>query len=1005
MTTELSLNQQSTAQLPPLTPQSFVADDGHRLSSCGSPASPTPQSSSDPTLTQSSPVGSPTGTGVQRQRTLRKPSPGLLARMKFLNSTNQQQSNPTTAQDIGRIPESELRKLDEQHRDYSIRIQRRGRTWTGTHYILTPQLTGESGTRLSMETHIEHESDHSSIISTSERIVASDSDHSEEPDVLEHDPLKYRLPDIGKACGSSRDLAEMSDTSPYLERPPTPPAKDTPSLPDAQTSHVEDKAPSYEESTEVESYFNPYNLTRANSIYTLSRVSFTSQLSQLTSIQLPDASSLSTSLSTIPTVAAARALSDAARQIRMWIRKASEVLEGLDAEDDVEWAADGGREGLGEVDAAINRFETLIKVYVTAIEKLQAREDVAKVPKEDLEGHVQHMEEILRDWQKIKQTLKDVKGQVEIAMEWEELWSTVLGEIGLEVDSLSRLVFEMEEQRHRSVVMESATDPSSSIDIGDLETIVEEAPILKARTTVNPRFSLPPSFAVGSPLQSPTTQVAQEDSNLLGLFARMQPLRASLDFLPMRLSSFQQRAKPIFPTACEELAKRQEQLENQMMNLENDAESLRKELGEDRWVSVFRNAGRGALKMTESVGRSIVKLRESIDNGEYITNLPVAAKKIENYEAKKMHYGPAVERVLNIIDKGIKDRLTVNGEVLRLQSDMRRKWAELEAEIKELDSAVEEITASRNQQLRESISTILTDRSIGSSAVETPGSSPASSVILMSRKSSEQGLSTPYGSKSRQGSFASGSRSQSTTNRRYSSLPVASGSADRQPRKTLVSRFSASEFSPPSRLPSSPTPSHLGRSSPSPSSEKKGPKPRWNACKNMNGTVVGHHYPPSPSSPRDRTLRSVSSISSIPRPSPLGKESGSATPTGNSRPASTTPGSAPHRRSIYGSPQTPSKLVSPRLTSTQSTPAVATSGNSRRTSAFLEPFLGEDAANDSPSARPKATRPVSALASGRRSSMLPQPKTGKPSLGERTTSTGGRKSSLGTTTDERRRWR
>ena len=48
----------------------------------------------------------------------------------------------------------------------------------------------------------------------------------------------------------------------------------------------------------------------------------------------------------------------------------------LDAEDDVGWAAAGGREGLGELDAAIGKFEGLIGGYVTAIEDLQGRTDI-----------------------------------------------------------------------------------------------------------------------------------------------------------------------------------------------------------------------------------------------------------------------------------------------------------------------------------------------------------------------------------------------------------------------------------------------------------------------------------------------------------------------------------------------------------------------------------------------------------------------------------------------------
>ncbi|KAK3079444.1 hypothetical protein LTS18_004842, partial [Coniosporium uncinatum] len=207
-----------------------------------------------------------------------------------------------------------------------------------------------------------HDSDHSSIISTSERLAPSDSDQSDGPDIRDTDTAKYRWPDqhklrigIGmRGVGQASAGAVLNE-----EQGPTPPPKDTPPMPppkDATGGSTDSSEP------DSASYFNPYGVSRANSIYTLSRASLTSQLSQLTSIRLPRADHLALNIKSIPTsTAAARALNDAARQIKMWIKKATEVLDGLDAEDDVEWAAAGGREGLSEVDTAIHKFESLIE--------------------------------------------------------------------------------------------------------------------------------------------------------------------------------------------------------------------------------------------------------------------------------------------------------------------------------------------------------------------------------------------------------------------------------------------------------------------------------------------------------------------------------------------------------------------------------------------------------------------------------------------------------------------
>ncbi|KAL8797809.1 MAG: hypothetical protein Q9195_000161 [Heterodermia aff. obscurata] len=573
-----------------------------------------------------------------------------------------------------------------------------------------------------------------------------------------------------------------------------------------------------------------------------------SQLSRLTALHLPDAKSLSSSISALPSApAAASTLTIAAEQIRKWLQKASEVLTGLDAEDDVEWAAAGGREGLGEVDAAVHRFEGLIAPYVTAIENLQEREDISEVPATEQKALVRQVEQILREWEAVRQLLKGVKSQVELAMEWEELWNHVLGDIGLEMENLGRIIFEMEEARHKAMFAESKADFTTSIDVQELETIVEEAPVANGSSS-NHRFSLPPAFSAMSPT-SPAMSTPQEDSTLLALFARMQPLRASLDFLPMTLSSFRTRAVASLPSACQELDSRRSSLEQKWKALEKDAETLRRELGEDRWVLVFRNAGRQAQKLCESVERSKSKLQDAIDAGLQHSNPPVLAKKIESYEAKKVHYGPAIERVLAIIEKGVKDRLTVNGEILRLQQDTRAKWKAIEAEMKDMDLALDDLFLSKNQQLRDSISTIVSiDRSAAGSVVDTPGSSPASSPVRDSYGSLKGDTLHGMNGSSRRSSVVSNNISRPSGSRRYASMPHGIPSPTGLSRKTTISRSTASG----SRNASpSPVAHFSGRETPCsqqtrPGLAKSDNKPRWNSSPKVNHFEYSPNPRPSP---------------------------------------------------------------------------------------------------------------------------------------------------------------
>ena len=748
---------------------------------------------------------------------------------------------------------------------------------------------------------------------------------------------------------------------------------------------------------DADSYFNSFRSSRTASVYSLSRMSLSSQLSQLTSLTLPDAASLSTSISAIPNApTAATVLGNAAGQIKVWLAKATEVLNGLDAEDDVEWAAAGGREGLGEVDAAIGKFEGLIGVYVKAIEDLQERADISDVPTTQQTAVVDQMEDILTDWDRVRRSLKNVKAQVEIAMEWEELWNVVLGEIGLEMENLSRLVFEMEEARHKALLSDPVHESiNAPLDMQELDTIVEEG----EKENISHRISLQRvSLATPNSPMSPGIGIAPDDTRLLALFARMQPLRASLDFLPMTLTNFTSRAEPILPTACQELESRRKSLEKKWKTLEGDAEGLRQELGEDRWVDVFRNAGRQALKLCESVERAINKLQESIDLGNQHSNPPLLAKKVEAYEAKKSHYGPAIEKVLSIIAKGVTDRLTVNGEILRLHLDTKARWESIKADMKDMDLALDDLAMNKNQQLRDSISSIVSmDRSGTSagSAINTPGSSPASSVIMGPTNGAKRDDSPGMNPSSRRSSIGyNGLSSRPNGARRNFTMPPGVAGSTQLPRHTHLSRSFSSDVG--SRG-GSPSP-YVKQSSatPTPGARPQRPslqlenKPRWNSSPKVDYFEFGSKprslpfaTPPGGrrSSMAFRSPTSIGSHSSsgLPLPSPLGRSSPApsyANATINPRPrqSSGAQTSLGMRQPSFSSPIQSSDWVKIK----EKTPPSAAAG--KRQSIGIHQIYNTPGSADSPSARPKE-RPNTSMANSRRISMLPLPKNSPSPLG------------------------
>ncbi|RMZ80931.1 hypothetical protein DV737_g2727, partial [Chaetothyriales sp. CBS 132003] len=634
-------------------------------------------------------------------------------------------------------------------------------------------------------------------------------------------------------------------------------------------------------SSDAGSFVIPDTLSRSNSVYSFSRASFGSQIAGLSSMSLPQPEVLLTSINGLSSSKKAiKALNGAAEQILLWAKRALKVLENLDADEDVEWAAAGGRDGLDETEKTVNRFENLVNVYVISIEELQSRPDIVEVRPEDLQGVVEAMETVLDSWENVRTRLKKVHEQVELAMEWQELWSTILQEVGAELDSLSQLVFEMEEKRHQAYKTDAGSGgPARTIDLNELESFIDEP--REKRQTPNSRFSLPPAFE-GSPLGSPIIENAADDSNLLALFARMQPLRASLDFLPMRLSMFQTRAQHVFPEACRELDDKRNRLEKNWSDLSKEAENLRRELSEDRWVIVFRNAGRQAQKMCESVERSVAKVQEAINEGYQRTHPSTLAKRVESFEAKKMHYGPAIQRVLAIIQKGLKDRLTVNGEILRLHKDLSSRMQYLTDAMDELDHLLKPISSKQNTRLRESISSIVSaDRSFSSATMAgTPDSSPASSIDLSAHGSQKptpkyglNGYTKPRStSTSRPPPLSQNKRNSFMPQHRRAATPLPPHSASTLPRRAASpvpgppSVYRQGVYTPPTNPTARPTPTPLAN------------KPRWVSTVRSDESSKYRSVSSSVAAPNQKywTPRSFSSSTALPLRSPLAREASSS---------------------------------------------------------------------------------------------------------------------------------
>ncbi|KDQ06874.1 hypothetical protein BOTBODRAFT_39301 [Botryobasidium botryosum FD-172 SS1] len=148
--------------------------------------------------------------------------------------------------------------------------------------------------------------------------------------------------------------------------------------------------------------------------------------------------------------------------------------------------------------------------------------------------------------------------------------------------------------------------------------------------------------------------------------------------------------------------------------VQNEAENLRDELKEDKWLAVFRNASEQADGMMASLDKAASQCHEfvlqvrrqrareaELSRSSFAStstwsekggvSLEVYNELLKSFEAKKKYYMPSTTKVLSVLDKGVRDRVTKNGECLRRHADMRAKWRNLRERISTIDAEMEKV--------------------------------------------------------------------------------------------------------------------------------------------------------------------------------------------------------------------------------------------------------------------------------------------------------------------------
>ncbi|GAA5948814.1 hypothetical protein JCM3765_003911 [Sporobolomyces pararoseus] len=272
-------------------------------------------------------------------------------------------------------------------------------------------------------------------------------------------------------------------------------------------------------------------------------------------------------------------------------------------------------------------------------------------------------------------------------------------------------------------VSSSLTELSMSIE--EASTVIFEIQELRHTS------SKPTTSATISEGNASTSAVSEMDKALMKLDAKLEDVRKEL-------SEIESQVKPLLDSSANDsesteiyfLKEKWKSTLEEWDSVQRDAEMLGEEMKEDKWLVVFNSVIKQAEDMMKSlekilsqshqfvwdVNRRQGRSSSSTTSSDYFTsNRPLPASTSassvsslststrldpndiqpllssfialhRSLHAKVKYYSPACDRVLKILGKGIADRSTKNGEVLRRFAEMKSRWKDLQERITRIEA-------------------------------------------------------------------------------------------------------------------------------------------------------------------------------------------------------------------------------------------------------------------------------------------------------------------------------
>ncbi|KAK9390779.1 hypothetical protein V1515DRAFT_613230 [Lipomyces mesembrius] len=343
-----------------------------------------------------------------------------------------------------------------------------------------------------------------------------------------------------------------------------------------------------------------------------------------------------------------------------------------------------------ESDEALASFLYRIETARAGFEELQVQHDIRLVAADaeglvlvekqfaNLKGHIDFLrlrtsdgnhtngiaEDILSVADDIENSLKKSREQVDIALEWRELHDSVIADLESVMKESQILLAELQQyQRTHDIIEDDRLEDVLDVDM--LMTSLKQSPVPGHGKLVNLRD---------------TDEI--QNSKLCYLCKKMQPLRVSLDLLDPMMADMIPRLELPFPDAHQSLITRRAALDTNWKKLSFDVEKIQREMGEDRWIAMLREAGNQARKLMTEIDQVMNNLEDVHANGlDDITS----KRHTELYEQKAEELIPEIVKILGLLSRAMEDKVTISGDIKRECLHFTNFWNNLDERVRGFD--------------------------------------------------------------------------------------------------------------------------------------------------------------------------------------------------------------------------------------------------------------------------------------------------------------------------------